>query len=232
MPVISFVSPKGGAGKSTAALLLSSELALKDIGVTVIDCDPEQWIHQWGQGDAMPEKMRVVPNPGEDDILDAIEDASKKTPFVIVDLEGSANRAAANAVAMSDFCIIPMQPSTMDAKSAAKAIKLIKQQERVSRRDIPFAVLFTRTSSLYETKLQKALNEQLTSSDIPVFQTHLLERVAFKHVFNYGCPLADMPKDVSNLAGAIENAQAFAVEVVSRFKSTKSATPEKAKEVA
>lgn len=220
MPVITFVSPKGGAGKSTACLLLATELAQKDIGVTVIDCDPEQWIVGWGQGGNVPPSLNIVPKPDEDDILDAIEDANKQTPFVLIDLEGSANITASDAVSMSDFAIIPTQPSTMDGKSAAKAIKLIKKQERVARREIPFAVLFTRTSAAIKTKLQSSLSDQLEKADIPVFKTQLLERAAFKSIFDYSCPLSGLPKSTSNLESAISNAQAFAIEVLALFKAS------------
>ena len=43
MPVIAFANPKGGAGKTTTALLLATELAAKKAAVTVIDADPEKW---------------------------------------------------------------------------------------------------------------------------------------------------------------------------------------------
>ena len=49
MPVIAFANPKGGAGKTTSALLLATELANKGAAVTVIDADPERWISQWGK---------------------------------------------------------------------------------------------------------------------------------------------------------------------------------------
>ncbi len=47
MPVIAFANPKGGSGKSTSALLLATELAVKGASVTIIDADPERWISQW-----------------------------------------------------------------------------------------------------------------------------------------------------------------------------------------
>ena len=232
MSVITFASPKGGAGKSTAALLLATELAQKNIGVTVIDCDPEQWIYDWGQGGNIPPSMTIVPKPKEaDDILDAIEAATKQTPFVLIDTEGSANQTASDAVSMSDFVIIPTQPSTMDGRSAAKAIKLIKKQERIARRTIPFAVLFTRTSAAIKTKLQTNLTEQLENADIPVFSTQLLERAAFKSIFDYSSPLSGLPRSTSNLDAAISNAQSFALEVIALFKS-KQKTQQPAKEVA
>ncbi|WP_313228507.1 ParA family protein [Sphingobium yanoikuyae] len=39
MPTIAFISPKGGVGKTTAALLLASQLA-RGAKVSVIDADP------------------------------------------------------------------------------------------------------------------------------------------------------------------------------------------------
>src|SRR3546814_15159293 len=46
MPVISFANAKGGAGKTTAALLLATELARHGLRVAIIDCDPQHWISQ------------------------------------------------------------------------------------------------------------------------------------------------------------------------------------------
>ena len=43
MPTISFANPKGGAGKTTSALLLATELAGRGAEVVVIDADPERW---------------------------------------------------------------------------------------------------------------------------------------------------------------------------------------------
>ena len=49
MPTIAFVSPKGGAGKTTSAFLLSAALA-KLYDVTVIDADPNHPIKTWAKG--------------------------------------------------------------------------------------------------------------------------------------------------------------------------------------
>ena len=60
MPVISFVSPKGGVGKTTSALLLATELAQHASKVTVIDADPNLPIHKWSQLPGCPENLEVV----------------------------------------------------------------------------------------------------------------------------------------------------------------------------
>jgi chromosome partitioning protein len=46
MPTIVFASPKGGVGKSTAAVLLATELAGFGAGVTLIDADPNKPVSQ------------------------------------------------------------------------------------------------------------------------------------------------------------------------------------------
>ena len=47
MPVITFANTKGGAGKTTAVLLLATELARSGHRVTVLDADPQLWISRW-----------------------------------------------------------------------------------------------------------------------------------------------------------------------------------------
>ena len=91
MPTIAFVSPKGGAGKTTSAFLLSTALA-KIYDVTVIDADPNHPIKNWAQGGNTPERLSIVSDVDEDSIIEKIEDAAAKTTFVVVDLEGTASK--------------------------------------------------------------------------------------------------------------------------------------------
>ena len=49
MPVITFSSPKGGAGKTTAATILATELAERGAAVTIIDADPNKNVVDWAK---------------------------------------------------------------------------------------------------------------------------------------------------------------------------------------
>lgn len=49
MPVIAFSSPKGGAGKTTAATLLATVLAQRGASVAVIDADPNKNVVDWAK---------------------------------------------------------------------------------------------------------------------------------------------------------------------------------------
>jgi chromosome partitioning protein len=59
MPTISFIQPKGGVGKSTAALLLATELA-KATTVAVIDADPNAHIVNWQRRGGGTANLSVV----------------------------------------------------------------------------------------------------------------------------------------------------------------------------
>ncbi|MGR8932479.1 MAG: AAA family ATPase [Gammaproteobacteria bacterium] len=218
MPVISFVSPKGGAGKSTSALLLATELAQKGAGVTIIDADPLGWITDWAGKPDKPECLEIMSKPSEETIIDQIEDAQARSQFVIVDLEGTANMLVAFAISQSDLVVIPTQPSHMDGRGAAQAIKLIKQQEKAMRRPISFAVLFTRVKAAIRTRTQGDIEKQLQTADIPVFQTQLLEREAYRLLFSYGGTLETLPASTYKLNDAVINARVFSGEVLAMIK--------------
>jgi chromosome partitioning protein len=232
MPVISFASPKGGVGKTTAALLLSTELAQKNVPVTVLDTDPEKWISGWGDLPGRPDNLKIISDITEETIIDAIETAQADTPFVVIDLEGTANMLVAYAIAHSDLVIVPMQGSDMDARAAGKAIRLIKQQEKAFRRGIPYRIALTRTSAAIQPRSLRNIQEQLSRAGIDMFETQLLERDAFRALFSFGGTLESQnSKEVSGLDKAIANARAFAGETLAFLKRRQQEGSEKALEV-
>lgn len=219
MPVIAFANPKGGAGKTTAALLLASELASRNARIAIIDADPERWISQWANLPGKPDNIQIIGDVTEDGIVDQIDAAAKQAQFVIIDLEGTASLMVANAIGMSDLVVIPTQGGSMDAKGAAKMIRLIHNQERMVRRPIPHGVLMTRTSAAFASRSLKNVRAQLDKAGISVFSTPIIERAAYRDIFDYGGLLADLPTDqVSNLDNARKNASAFAAEVLAELK--------------
>ena len=220
MPTIPFVNPKGGAGKSTAAVILATQLAAGGADVTILDADPNQPVSKWAKRSALPSNLIVVGNINQETIIDEIIAAEARTPFVIVDCEGTASLTVALAISQADLVVIPMQGSPMDAEQAARAVKLTKQQEIATNKKIPSAVLYTRTNMAIRTKTLLNLQEQLRQHGVETFTTELNEREAYRAMFAFGGTL-EMLKDsqVGGLANARANAQAFAAEVVSMLET-------------
>ena len=224
MPIISFANPKGGAGKTTSALLLATELAAKGAKVAIIDADPEKWISGWANLPGKPDNITIYSDVTEDSIVDQMEEAAAQAQFVIVDLEGTASLMVANAIGMSDLVLIPTQGASMDAKGAAKTIRLIRNQARMARRDIPHLVLLTRTSAAIASRALKNVRDQLDKGGIGVLTTSIVERAAYRDIFDYGGTLSDLDaSQVSNLDKAVQNAREFASDVIATLRANDAA---------
>ena len=219
MPTIVFASPKGGAGKSTASVLLATELALKGADVTIIDADPNKPVSEWAGREGRPKNLTVVADISEKTIIDEIESAAQKTTFVIVDLEGTASMMVAYAISRADLVVIPTQGSQLDAKEAGKAIRLIKQQEKAFNKTIPYSILFTRTSSAIRPRTLQHIQQEFKKHGVRAFQVQINEREAYRALFSFGGTLESLnPQLVGNLDLAIVNARAFAGEVISMLR--------------
>src|SRR5580698_9567278 len=218
MPTIAFVSPKGGAGKTTSAFLLATALA-KLQPVTVIDADPNHPIQTWALGGNTPPGMTIVSDVDEDTIMERIEDAATQTPFVVVDLEGTASKIVVYAISQADLVIIPTQGSQLDANEASRAIRVVMQSQKMTKSETPFAVLLTRTSPSIRTRTQAHIQNGLIGAGIPVFETELNERDAFRAVFSFQQTLDGLnAAEVANLDKAKNNVWEFVQEVVERLK--------------
>jgi len=223
MPTLTFASSKGGCGKSTAAVLLASALAERS-AVTLIDADPNQPVMYWSKRPGFPKNLAVVGGVTQDTLLDAIEDAEGKTPFVIVDLEGTANLLVSQALSRADLAIVPLKGSTLDAIEALKLVKFITQQERAYRREIPYRLLFTQTPSAIRSRTLKAIEADLLGRGVPMFSTALHDRDAYRAVFAMGGTLGTLnSNEVGGLEAARTNASQYVAEIVRTLKALREA---------
>jgi chromosome partitioning protein len=221
MPVIAFANSKGGVGKTTTALALAQVFVKGGASVTLIDADPNQPLARWALKDPshVPQTLKILPDITEETIIDAIDTAAARDPFVLVDLEGSANVAVSYSIGRADLVLIPMRGSQLDADQAARVFKLIEREAKAYRRDIPFAVVFTCTSPALRSRDFKHIEQQLIKSGIPVLPVEMVERAAFRAMIQLGGTLYDLTqKEVNNPQAAIDNAEALAKSVVTFIK--------------
>ena len=222
MPVISMVSSKGGAGKTTTALVLAGEFADNGVDVVLVDADPNRPLEAWGKRESKPDLIEVVVDESADTIVDTIDAARKRAKFVIVDLEGTANNRISFAISQSDLVLIPVQGSVLDATEAAKSVKLVKQMIRVARRPIPYAAFFSKMPAAIREKTFRDIEAQFASANVPVLKSALIDRAAYRALFSFGGTIRTLqPKQVHGLEAARENAHAFTQEVVDHMTKLK-----------
>ena len=222
MPVIVLCSTKGGVGKSTTALVLAQVFAKAGSAVTLIDADPNQPIATWQTrfGNAVPEKLHVLGGINEETIVDAIDNAAAQHPFVIVDLEGSANLTASYAISRADLVLIPMRGKQLDADQAGRVISLIERESKAFLRKINYRVVFSMTTALLSRE-QRHIRSSLEEKGIPILPASMMERAAFSAMFQIGGTIFDLSTDdVSNPQAALVNAQELATAVLNVLRQT------------
>lgn len=100
VPTIVFANSKGGSGKSTAALLLATELAL-ETRVAVVDADIRRRIAKWAAAGNGPSNLVVFGDVTEINVIDRIDAAADEAPIVVVDLEGTASKLVLLAISQA-----------------------------------------------------------------------------------------------------------------------------------
>jgi len=234
MPVISTANPKGGSGKSTTTLVLATTLAASGATVCIIDADPNQNIYDWKHSGSPNTNVHVVGDVKEDDIIQIIEDNASKYQFVFVDLEGTASLLVSRSIAFSDFVIVPVQASAMDVRQAAKAIRAIRNEEKIRQRSnpnecIPYRMLLVRgpADGAPVSRSQRRLEAEIAASGTARFTSSLAQREAYKVMFESRLTLPEIT-DGGNLPAAIANA----TQVVNELLVTINSLPDIKQEVA
>lgn len=215
MPVIAIASPKGGAGKSTTAVILATELAHAGAEVTLLDCDPNRSISLWASRSPLPARVTVRSDIGESEIVRVIKRCDADGAVVIIDLEGIASRLVSRAISQADLVITPMRATTLDATIGARALALIAEEEEALGRRIRHAAVFTMTRAI-RSKQHSGIEASLRGQGVDLIEPSLMERAAFSALFEFGGDLRSIPAQ-GRMDGALENAAAFAQAVYTRL---------------
>ena len=213
MQVIVFASSKGGVGKTTSALTLACVLAHHGAPTTLIDADPNAPLALWATRfpNGVPEGL-TVKTAFRTDVADTIDSALD--PFVIVDLEGSRNEEVSVAIGRADLVLIPMKGNQLDADEAVNVIKVIRRQETIFRRQIPFRVFLSQTSPVIMDRGMRDICAQMRENSIPMMTAAMVERSAFKVPFRLGGTIYELSeREANNPEAAIRNSETFAQEV-------------------
>lgn len=224
MPVITFANAKGGAGKTTAALILATELAAQGYRITILDADPQRWITSWHELSGVQRNISVISEVSMGSLQSHIRENRDQTDYFIIDLAGARDALVATAIGLSDHVMIPIQGCAMDARGGAQILELLQQLDKRAGVRVAHSVVLTRMSTVVTTRAMAAIKQLLAERGVAVLDTPIAERVAFRDIFDCGGTLRTMdPQRISNLDKARENARLFAEEVLGRVPARRGA---------
>ena len=222
MAVISFANTKGGAGKTTALLLLATELVRRGKRICVVDTDPQRWISRWFEGASSPrDQVALATYVTASTLQKTVEEHASKYDYVLVDLPGAQSPLLATAIGVSNHILIPIQGSAMDAQGGAQVLEILSYLDQRANIRIPHSVVLSRVNSMITTRSMLVVKGLLAQRNVRVLDTPLIERAPFRDMFDLKTYLHLMdPSRVSNLDKALANAAAFADEVVMLLKQS------------
>lgn len=182
MAVVTLAQTKGGSGKTTTAEVLIAEFTYRALSVAAIDLDPNRPLGRFVARASHLSHIHVAVPADGTRISDLIADLSGQYDVVIIDLMGAATPDMMVAIGFSDLVIVPSQLSEPDVRCGIETWRMIQEVERLGRREIPKAVLFTRTSPTLRTRAQEHARRQYEKAGVFMLETEFMERVAFKEM--------------------------------------------------
>ncbi len=122
--IISFISQKGGSGKTTLCVNMAALAFTNNVSVAIIDLDPQASSSSWAavRDDALT-VMSCHP-PFLDKTIKSLQD--KGYNLIFIDTPPHNSTAAANAIRASDFVVVPVRPSSFDLVATNSTLDLIK----------------------------------------------------------------------------------------------------------
>ena len=215
MPNIAFISPKGGAGKTTAALALALGLADQGARVALIDSDPNKPLVRWASLPGRPQAVSVHAAPTVQDIRDAAQEARRREPdWIIVDTEGSVRGAMVFAALRFDLVVTPLTGSQMDAIEAIKASELVASFGKRAGNNLLHRCLLSRVPAALKPRSLAAVVAQLREREIEILPAALIEKEAFRALFEVGGGLDALEAHgVGGVAAARRNIEAYVAAV-------------------
>lgn len=209
-PVITVVSQKGGAGKSTITMQLAAGLARRGRIIEVVDLDVQETATRWAEAaaPAQPFPARMHRFNGEPLELPAkLAKWSRRADAVIVDcppaLDHPRTLAALNH---TDLAIIPVVPSPTDLWST-RAIERIIVDLKKSRPQLKAVLLPNRVS---RTALAADVIEVMHDFELPVLAAAIAQRNAYAQsaaiggsVFDLGSAAKPAQLEILRLVSAV-----------------------------
>lgn len=191
MPVIAVVNQKGGCGKSTTAGHLCRWLNRQGKSVALVDCDAQGTSSTWVSAITPCPAATVAAMESADDVIEQLPDIADAHDYVVIDGPGGISDLTRAMLLRADIAIIPVKPTGADIRSAADAVRLIKQAQSV-RGGLPHAALFL-SMAVKGSNLKAESLEVLQSLGLPVLTSAIHQKQAIADTFGQQSTVFDMP---------------------------------------
>jgi chromosome partitioning protein len=190
MPVIALVGNKGGAGKTTLCINLACGLHQR-FSTVLLDADPQRSTFQWrdiaageGTGDGLIEVFDAV-----DDVQGAVQRNRERYDYVVIDCPPSVqSEQTRQALSCCDIAVIPVLPSPLDLWASVHVAQELDWARSVNP---AIRALLVVNQLEPRTRLSRLMHDALAEIELPVANTAIRRRVAYRNSILQGRSVLD-----------------------------------------
>lgn len=186
--VVSLITGKGGAGKSTIAFNLSGSLAEKKYKVILIDADNEKpdATGMYNQDESKSLKFDIA-LANHDNLREQVSTLKSKYDFIIFDTPPNYTTSALRSAMISDLVLIIAAPSFSDENAVAKSINIAKDALK------PAYVLLNKIFK--KQKLSQNLIKETKKACFDTLETYITDKVSVRECAYFGEYVGEYAKD-------------------------------------
>lgn len=193
--IIALLNQKGGVGKTTLAVHVSTAWAQQGNKVLLVDADPQGSALDWSASRETDSLVPVVGLPTKN-LHREIQAHIPNYHHIVIDGPPRVNELARAAIIAADLVLIPVQPSPYDVWAAKEIVDLITEA-RIYKEKLKSVFVINR--KIVNTAIGRDVAEALEGYDLPVLAAAICQRVAFAESAARGSTvLEEEPRSVAS----------------------------------
>jgi chromosome partitioning protein len=129
MKAITFVTQKGGSGKSTLCISLAVAAQQAGASVCILEMDRQATISDWAENRTAegPEVAQIEAQQLED-VMRRLKESSYD--YVFIDTPGVDSQGTLAAIRVADLCVIPTRPTPADLRAFKPTLAAVYRLEK------------------------------------------------------------------------------------------------------
>ena len=156
----------------------------------LVDCDAQRTSSTWVGAITPCPAATVASMESADDVIEQLPDIADAHDYVVIDGPGGISDLTRAMLLRADIAIIPVKPTGADIRSAADAVRLIKQAQSV-RGGLPHAALFL-SMAVKGSNLKAESLEVLQDLALPVMVSTIHQKQAIADTYGQQSTVFDM----------------------------------------